>query len=83
MDATGIYSEYCKPSGDIAITIKNQRVFDSFGKLKANFGILEELLAKLLAGWMAAAWLADGFAVGGGWWLVPAGGLAGHMDPSS
>ena len=37
--------------------------------MEAHFGSLEELLAELLTGWMAAGWLADG--------LVAAGCLAG------
>ena len=40
------------------------------GGLEADFGSLEELLAELLAGWMATGWLADG--------LVAAGWLAGR-----
>ena len=48
-------------------------VFDGFGGFEAHFGSLEELLAELLTGWMAAGWLTG--------WLLLAGWLAGHRDP--
>ena len=51
-------------------------VFAGFGRLEADFGSLEKLLAELLAGWMAAV-LADGLVAAG--WL--AGRPQGPQDP--
>ena len=58
MDAAGNQADIAKTSDS-----KN-------GGLEGDFGSLDELLAELLADWMAAGWLADRLA-GGGWcWLI-------------
>ena len=52
-------------------------------RLEVDFGSLEELLAELLAHWVAAGWLADGLAGLLMGWPVLAGRLAGHRDSLS